>query len=356
MALLLALAANVGVGTMVEGFRKTFTSWLDERLNSELYFDTASPDDAHAIVAWLGKEARVAAILPVWKAETRIKGWPVDVYGTRDHATYRDHFSLLSRTDDVWDRVRDGSGALVSEQLARRMELSLGSVLSLPTADGVWELPVVGLYPDYGNPKGQARVNVDHLVRHFPEARRTSYSLRVVPDAAGSVKQEMQDKFGSRIARIVDQASLKEMSTRIFERTFAVTGALNMLTLLVSGIALFASLLTLSDVRLTQLAPVWSLGVGRRQLASLEIAKLVVLAAVTAVLAVPLGLLLAWCLVAIVNVQAFGWRLPFHIFPMQWGLILLSAVATAFFAALIPVVRLNRTAPQDLMKVFANER
>jgi putative ABC transport system permease protein len=55
-------------------------------------------------------------------------------------------------------------------------------------------------------------------------------------------------------------------------------------------------------------------------------------------------------------VQAFGWRLPFHVFPMQWGLILLSAVATAFLAALIPVARLNRTAPQDLMKVFANER
>jgi putative ABC transport system permease protein len=200
------------------------------------------------------------------------------------------------------------------------------------------------------------RIDVDQLVRHWPEARRTSYSVRVAPDQAGPLIATMQAQFGPALARIIDQASIKGVSTSIFEKTFAVTGALNTLTLIVSGIALFASLLTLSDLRLAQLAPVWALGVTRRRLADLEIAKLLVLAAFTAVLAVPLGLVLAWCLVAIVNVQAFGWRLPFHIFPEQWVLILALSLATAFLAVLIPVLRLGRAAPLDLLRVFANER
>ncbi len=356
MALLLALAANVGVGTMVEGFRKTFTGWLDERLNSEIYFDAANTGEGERVATWLKGQPNVSAVLPVWKAETRIKGWPVDVFGTRDHATYRDHFSLLTARPDAWDKVRDGQGALVSEQLARRMGLGLGSTLSIPTAAAVWEVEVVGIYPDYGNPKGQVRVNVEYLVRHWPEARRTSYSLRVAPNEVSRLIAAMQAEFGLGIARIVDQASLKAESTRIFERTFAVTSALNTLTLVVSGIALFASLLTLSDLRLAQLAPIWALGVPRRRLADLEIGKLLVLAAITAILAVPLGLVLAWCLVAIVNVQAFGWRLPFHVFPGQWVLIFVLALGTALFSALIPMVRLARAAPQDLLKVFANER
>jgi putative ABC transport system permease protein len=356
MALLLALSANIGVGTMVEGFRKTFVGWLDERLNSEVYFDAANAIDGEEIVSWLRQRPDVSAVLPVWKAETRIKGWPVDVYGTRDHATYREHFSLLSSTSDAWDRVRDGKGVLVSEQLARRMEIGLGDRLAIPTADASWELPVVGLYPDYGNPKGQVRVNVEHLMRHWTDARRTSYSLRVAPGKAAALIDAMQTRFGRAIARIVDQASLKAESRRIFERTFAVTAALNTLTLVISGIALFASLLTLSDLRLTQLAPVWALGVPRRRLADLEIGKLIALAAVTAVIAVPLGLVLAWCLVAIVNVQAFGWRLPFHVFPEQWLVVLALAIATAALAAMVPILKLNRTAPQDLLKVFANER
>jgi len=76
----------------------------------------------------------------------------------------------------------------------------------------------------------------------------------------------------------------------------------------------------------------------------------------TALFSLPLGLLVAWCLVAVVNVQAFGWRLPFHIFPVQWlqlfGLALLAALA----ASIPPTIRLVRTSPAQLAKVFADER
>lgn len=355
-ALLLALAANVGVGTMVEGFRRTFTAWLDQRLIADVYLDAASAEDAQRVAAWLEKDPRVAAVLPLWRAETRLKGWPVDVQGTRDHATYREHFSLLAAAPDAWDRVRDGRGALVSEQLARRLGIGVGSRLAVPTAEAQWELPVVGLYPDYGNPRGQVRVDVQHLARHWPDARRTSLSVRVALGETDALIGDLTAALGPALARVVDQASLKATSTGIFEKTFAVTGALNTLTLMVSGIALVASLLTLSDVRMAQIAPVWALGVPRRRLAGLEVGKLLVLAALTAVLAVPLGLALAWCLVAIVNVQAFGWRLPFHVFPWQWVLVLALALLTAVLAALMPTLRLARTAPHELLKVFANER
>jgi putative ABC transport system permease protein len=356
MALLLALSANVGVGTMVEGFRKTFTGWLDERLNSEVYFDTVGAAEAERVVAWLEKRREVRAILPVWRAETRIESWPVELVGMRDHETYRVHFSLLSSARDAWDRMRDGEGVLISEQFAQRMGTRVGDRIAIPTYNDVWSVPVVGIFPDYGNPKGQIRMDVDQLVRHWTDARRVAFSLRVAPDAAAALIEAMHSEFGPALARVVDQASLKAASTRIFERTFAVTAALNSLTLVVSGVALFASLLTLSGMRLAQLAPVWALGVQRRQLGQLEVGKLAVLAVMTAILAIPLGLVLAWCLVAIVNVQAFGWRLPFHVFPEQWAVVVVLALVTALIASIIPVARLARTAPHELLKVFANER
>ena len=40
-------------------------------------------------------------------------------------------------------------------------------------------------------------------------------------------------------------------------------------------------------------------------------------ALITTLLALPLGLCVAWCLIAVVNVKAFGWRLPFAVFPLQ---------------------------------------
>jgi len=87
MALLIALATNVGVGTMVEGFRQTFVSWIDERLVAEAYFEAASAQDAAPIVAWLKDRKEVTAILPSWRAQTKIAGSPVEVFGLKPHET-----------------------------------------------------------------------------------------------------------------------------------------------------------------------------------------------------------------------------------------------------------------------------
>lgn len=356
MALLLALATNIGVGGMVEGFRQTFVGWLDARLVAEIYFDAATPADAQTIESWARTEPRIRAVLPVWRTQMRLAGWPVEVMGVAAHETYAAHFPLLDAEPDVWRRLKDDDAVLISEQLARRLKLGLGETLDIPTASGDWRARLVGIFPDYGNPRGQIRVDHAQLALRFADATRTQYQLRVAPHDAAQVMQDIQTRFGEKLARIVDQARVKALSNEIFERTFTVTAALNTLTLIVSAIALFASLLTLSNLRLAHVAPVWAVGVTRRRLAALEMARVLLFAAGAATLAIPLGLFMGWRLVADVNVAAFGWRLPFHIFPAQWALVFGVALVVAGLAALAPVIRLARTAPAELLKVFANER
>jgi putative ABC transport system permease protein len=94
----------------------------------------------------------------------------------------------------------------------------------------------------------------------------------------------------------------------------------------------------------------------RRRLASIELLKTMSVAFITALLALPLGLLVAWCLIAVVNVKAFGWRLPFHVFPLQLLELLGVAMAASAVAAAIPVIKLARMQPANLIKVFADER
>ena len=80
------------------------------------------------------------------------------------------------------------------------------------------------------------------------------------------------------------------------------------------------------------------------------------LAALTAVLALPLGLMLGWALLAVVNVEAFGWRLPMVLFPVEWMRLFAMALMAAALAAALPALRLARLKPADLLRVFANER
>lgn len=356
MALLVALSTNVGVGAMVEGFRKTFLAWLDERLVAEVYLETATAEDGQTVEAWLKARPEVTAILPVWKAQTTLGGWPTDVVGVRPHDTYRAHFPLLAAAGDAWGRLEQGEAVLVSEQLARRLRLGVGSIINVPTASDDWRVGVVGVYPDYGDPKGQLRVDLGALLRHWPSAQRTNYSLRVAPEAAATLIDDLRARFGPELARVVDQARVKEMSIAIFERTFAVTAALNTLTLIISGVALLATLMTLGNLRLAQLAPVWAIGFTRRRLAALELFRIAFFAFATAIISLPLGVAMAWLLVSVVNVQAFGWRIPFHVFPAQWAEVVLLALSTAAVSALAPILQLGRVLPAELLKVFASER
>lgn len=356
MALLLALAVNVGVGTMVESFSKTFATWLDGRLAADIYVNARDDAQARDIETKLRARPEVTAILPGGRAEIEIGGWPAEILGLADHATYRDRWPLLESKTNAWDDVKSGHGALVSEQLARKLKLKIGDQLSVSATGGNWSVEVAAIYADYGNPKGQIAVNIDAFRSRFPDLPRTRLGLRVTPNKIGPLIDDLRKAFHLDERHLSDQSTLKAESTRIFNRTFAVTAALNTFTLGVAGIALLTSLLTLSNSRLPQLAPLWALGLTRRQLAGIELLKTMSIAFITALFALPLGLLVAWCLIAVVNVRAFGWRLPFHIFPLHLLELLGVAMLASLLAMLVPVFRLMRMPPAALIKVFADER
>jgi putative ABC transport system permease protein len=263
---------------------------------------------------------------------------------------------LLEAAPNAWIRLRPGDTALVSEQLSRRLKLSVGDRIEVPASGGNWPLEIVGIYADYGNPKGQIAVNFAALTRRFPEVPLTRLGLRVDRAKISALVAALQEKFGLDDRSVADQATMKAESTRIFNRTFAVTAALNAFTLGVAGVALLTSLLTLGNSRLPQLAPLWAIGLTRQRLAAIELLKTMSVALITTLLALPLGLLVAWCLIAVVNVKAFGWRLPFHVFPLQLLELVGVAMAASLLAALIPVIKLARMQPASLVKIFADER
>jgi putative ABC transport system permease protein len=356
MALLLAMAANIGAGSMTSGFRQTFTHWLEQRLSAELYINPQNPAQAAPLQQWLSQQPLTSAVLPNWQVSLQLHGWPAELFGVIDHPHYRQHWPLLeSASGDAWKQLAQEDTLMLSEQLARRLEVNVGDNVTLPAPDGPWSLRIVGIYADYGNPKGHLLVNADHLLKHWPQLTPNRFNLRIDPRAIAQLLRVLHNKFTIDDNRIVDQIQLKAWSQQVFERTFAATAALNSLTLMVAGVALFISLLTQSQSRLAQLAPLWALGVTRRQLMLLNLAQTWLLAVLTLILAIPLGLLLAWCLDAVINVQAFGWRLPLQVFPMQLLRLTLLAMLATLLASAWPLYRLYRTRPADLLRTFANE-
>lgn len=362
MALLIALSANLGVSSMVGGFRLTFLDWLDQRLMADLYLNPPAAQFAD-IDAWLARRDDVAERLITADAESRLleissatvaprrPGLPLSVFGITPGKFLMADWPLLATPggrDAAWQAFQQGE-AFINEQLARGEGITLGDRLSLTTPDGAKRITVAGIYPDYGNPRAEV-VMATHQVRQLFGVPPVSIGIVMRPgEDAERLRQQLTDSFNLTPHSLRDQRRVKATATAIFERTFAITRALNGLTLGVAALALLATLLAQARERRRRLATLWAIGVPLRRLLGIQLAQLAGAALVTGLLAIPLGIAITVCLVWGINVAAFGWRLPLHVFPGEIGLTLVTAVLVALLAAGLPMFRLWRTPPQALL-------
>ncbi|OJA03986.1 FtsX-like permease family protein [Halomonas sp. QHL1] len=367
MALLIALATNLGVGSMVGGFRLTFLDWLDQRLVAPLYLN--APTEQYAdIDVWLADRPEVFERLLTRRSDatlqaattpegSRALGTPIELYGITPGKSLTPHWPLLATQQDrasAWAAFGDGA-IFVNEQLATAENLAPGNRLTLSAPGANETLTIAAIYPDYGNPSGQVLVASPQLAARF-NAPPSSMGLVLNDDAnVDALRAALRERFVLGSDALSDQAGIKRIATEIFERTFTITRALNVLTLAVAALALFASLLAQARSRRQQLAPLWALGVPRTQLAQLNLAQLGGAALVTGLLAVPLGIVITWGLVAIINVAAFGWRLPLYLFPWEMAVTLATAVGVALLAAALPTLRFWRASPRALLAEEANQ-
>ncbi|MBS9403485.1 ABC transporter permease [Halomonas sp. TRM85114] len=366
MALLIALSANLGVSSMVGGFRLTFLDWLDQRLVADLYLrpPAAQFDE---IDTWLADQTDVAARLATRHAEAvlthidhrEVEGsstpaaldLPVSVYGITPGEALTPNWPLLSTLagrEAAWQAFRDGE-AFVNEQLAIAQGLFPGDRIVLTTPTGKTSFDVVAIYPDYGNPRGEVLLATSQLAQRF-QAPPGSLGLVLAPGAdEAALAEALTTRFGLGRDALQDQREIKRIATGIFERTFTITRALSALTLVVAALALLASLLAQARERRRRLAPLWALGVPRIRLITVQLAQLSGVSLLTALLAMPLGIAVTAGLVAVINVAAFGWRLPLHLFPGEILLTVATAVVVALLAAALPALSLWRSPPRALL-------
>nr|WP_290822281.1 ABC transporter permease [Halomonas sp.] len=360
MALLIALATNLGVSSMVGGFRLTFLEWLDQRLAAPLYVN-AAPSTLAPMLEWLDAQPEVTSTLPTAQGSSQLtpassnaqaEQREIALFGIAPVPTLTDQWPLLETTSgsaEAWSAFSTGQSVFINEQLAVAAQLTPGDSVMLESQDGPVTVSIAAIYPDYGNPRGQLLMPIQTLLEDFSgELASLGLVLDNTVDPT-TFHQALTERFDLSEEALINQQEVKELATRIFERTFTITRALNVLTLGVAALALLATLLAQARERQRQVAPLWAMGVSRRKLALLPLYQLGGLALLTAVAAIPLGIAITWVLVAIINVAAFGWRLPLIMFPWSIVATLATAVAVALLAAALPAIKLWRTSPRAIL-------
>jgi len=116
--------------------------------------------------------------------------------------------------------------------------------------------------------------------------------------------------LGAQPGDWISQAEVRKLSVGIFDRTFAITAAMNLLTMIIAAIALLASLLAILQERLPQFAQWRALGLRQSEQLLLVATPLLIFCGMVWLLSIPLGALLSWILINKLNIISFGWSMP----------------------------------------------
>ena len=355
MALLLALTANLGVETLIGSFRSALAGWMDQRIGADLYVQSEridpvalSADPANA--QWLAaSHARIGV-------NTRWQGRPTRVLGIDPQAPDTRVLPLSDAMPQALARwgvstTAEPRSILANEQAHYLGGLQLGDTVALSAYAGDVRYTVVGFFHDYGNAQFQFYLPYEEVARRWQDARPQGLALWLAPGVDEAVAEGAMVAAGVRPGEWISQRDIKRLSLKIFDRTFAMTAAMNTLTLLVAAIALLTALLAILHERLPEFAQWRALGVMRREHLLVIAVPLGIFSAITWLLSIPLGALLSWFLIHELNVMSFGWSMPMLWSPLP--ALKLGALVFAIIAFVLALVslQLRRRLPQAVARL-----
>lgn len=336
MALLLAVTANIGMNTLVGSFESTLKQWLEQRLHADIYVSPAQGEIADVERA-LGQFDKVETVYKQYYVDDNMQGLPI-LLGTKDKDTLEQTMVFKSRLENFWQRFYRGELVAISEPTAVKLGLTLDSELTLDAIPSK-TLLVGAIFHDYGSPNGEVLLAPKLWRESGFTDLPTSLGIKVSGDPQ-IVYDQLREQLNLHPSQLYDQAQIKSIALDIFSQTFAITRALNGVTLMVAVIGLFSACFMLLDARKAAIARLYALGVSRRKLMTMVVGQIVALVSFTLVIALPLGAMVGYVLTDIVTLRAFGWSLNYL---WNWSDALSIAAITilvAIIATLIPLWRL----------------
>lgn len=345
IALMIAISSSIGVATMVSSFRASVMDWLDHTLVHDLYVVAPTPRIEPRHLEGL----RVLPGVKNLRENRRIR-YESNLGELRIHAqqfTAGDRAGIkLIQFDGVattaFDTLAGGAAVLISEGFAAEQGLVTGDKLAIEWPVGVLEMDVVAIFRTYEVPGTDVMMALDQFRALTGDLETDSIAL-ALKDGYSVAAAEATVREFARAAdwplRSVRNDLIRSETLRVFDQTFEVTRVLYWLTLLVAGGGVFSALLAIQIENRRQHGLLRALGLHRFELWRLILLQSGIVGLLSALIAIPVGGLVAAMLVHVINRRAFGWSMELVPDFVAIGIGVASAVSCALIAGLYPAWR-----------------
>jgi putative ABC transport system permease protein len=329
-----SLALSVALTVMVASFRDGVTQWLASVLPADLYARSAG-SGASAEQAWLPPDfAQRAAAVPgverVLASRTRALQMAPDRPAVsliaRELASPQDALPLLEAPLPPAVVQPGEVGVFVSEAMVALYGAQAGSRFTLPLAGQQVPVRVRGVWRDYARQFGAVVMAEADYRRLTKDDRLNDLALWLAPGASAAAVQDALRALlpDPAMLEFASASELRQLSLRIFDRSFAVTYYLQAVAIAIGLIGIAASLSAQVLARRKEFGLLAHLGLTRRQVVGVVAGEAGAWVAAGTLVGLVLGVAVSMVLVFVVNPQSFHWTMEL---VLPWGRLALLALA-----------------------------
>lgn len=347
-AFMIALSLSIGLGAMIESFRRSVVWWMNSQLRGELYISTKGDVNVpEEFYEELRAMPGIGGIDIFRNVPITFRGKPASVTSIDASVLQRyDRFVWFEGGGENWEPVKGGS-VIVSESFSRRFDVKKGDRITLEGADGPGDLAVTGVFYDYSSEHGVIMMDRSTFLRLFRD--RTINSLGIFIDETnpdrGQIIAEVKRRARARGLPVATREEFHKRILDIFDGTFAVTRSMRVLAVIVAFFGIAGALMTLFVERRKEFGIYRALGFSTGDMARMTVAESVAMGLISFIMSMLVGTAFALILIKVINLESFNWTVFYHFTLQPYLVTALTALAASLAAAAYPVWSVFRKYP-----------
>ncbi len=341
-SLMVAIAMMISVAILIGSFRTTVVAWADETIKADLFVRPLGLSDASYDARFSPQVATAIRRVPGVAAVDTFRAISIPYKGTLSNLAATDFRSVAERnklrfldnadTAALARTLPFSDDCVISEPFATRFATKVGDAVDLDTPSGRVALRVRAVYNDYSSDAGIVMIDARTFKRLFRDDSVNSLAIYAAPGADLTALR-------TRVIRAVLPLRIDVQTTRelralviaIFNRTFAITYALYIISITIAVLGVVSTLFAMVLERRREIGLLRYLGLRTSDVRRMVLYEAAYIGALGGLTGVAAGIMLAFLLIFVINRQAFGWLIELH---MPWDF-LAEAVVLVVVAALV---------------------
>ena len=334
-AIVTSFSLMVAMLIMIGSFRHSLDEWLTRMLPADLYVRAAhagetgffTPEEQTRIAATPGiAQVRFLRsqnlLLDPDRPPLTLLARPVDASAAQE--------ILPLIGPSLVPRAHEPPAAWISEIAGDLLQLRVGDRIQLPLGGQALSFTVAGIWRDYARQTGAIVIDRDLYIRITGDHLANDAALWLTAGTTSlQVEQALRERMGD--AGGIEIAATREIraaSLAVFDRTFAVTYALEIAAVLIGLFGVSVSFGAQALARRREFGVLRHVGMTRREIGMMLGCEGTLVAGLGTAFGLALGWLVSLILIHVINRQSFHWGMDLH---MPW--LPLAALAAVLIAA-----------------------